>query len=37
MLAAYPHLAREDVLAALAFVAELLREEGYSAVYKANV
>jgi len=36
MLAAYPHLAREDVLAALAFAAELLREEGYAAAYKAG-
>lgn len=36
VLAAYPHLAREDVLAALAFAAELLREEDYAAVYKAN-
>jgi uncharacterized protein (DUF433 family) len=29
ILASYPHLTREDVLAALAFAAERMREEDY--------
>ena len=36
VLAAYPHLAREDVLATLAFAAELLLEEDYAAACKAG-
>ncbi|MGE0384359.1 MAG: DUF433 domain-containing protein [Gammaproteobacteria bacterium] len=36
VLEAYPFLSREDVLAALAFAAELLREEQYAAVSKAR-
>jgi uncharacterized protein (DUF433 family) len=33
ILASYPHIAREDVQAALAFAAELLREEEYIAAH----
>lgn len=36
ILASYPHITREDVQAALAFVAEMLREEEYIAVHKAT-
>jgi len=36
LLASYPHITREDVLAALAFAAEMLREEEYIAIYKAS-
>jgi uncharacterized protein (DUF433 family) len=36
ILASYPHIAREDVQAALAFAAEMLREEEYIAVHKAT-
>lgn len=32
---AYPHITREDILAALAFAAELMREERYVAVHQA--
>lgn len=35
LLEAYPHLAREDILAALAFAAEMLRDESYLAMDKA--
>lgn len=35
LLEAYPHIAREDILAALAFAAEMLRDEQYIAVHKA--
>lgn len=35
VLEAYPHIAREDVQAALAFAAEMLRDERYLAVHKA--
>ena len=31
----YPHLAREDVLAALAFAADMMREERYIAIHQA--
>jgi uncharacterized protein (DUF433 family) len=34
ILSAYPHLTREDVLAALSFAAELFREEKFIAVGK---
>lgn len=36
IVAAYPHLARDDILAALAFAAELMREEEYIAIHKAE-
>jgi uncharacterized protein (DUF433 family) len=35
LLESYPQLAREDILAALAFAAELMREESYLALDKA--
>jgi uncharacterized protein (DUF433 family) len=35
ILAAYPHVDRQDILAALAFAAELMREEEYIAIHKA--
>jgi uncharacterized protein (DUF433 family) len=35
ILASYPHITREDILAALAFAAELMRDEQYIAVHKA--
>jgi uncharacterized protein (DUF433 family) len=34
ILAAYPHLSRDDVLAALSFAAELFRKETFVAVGK---
>lgn len=33
---AYPHITREDILAALAFAAEMLHDEQYIAKYKAS-
>ena len=36
ILAAYPRITREDVLAALAFVAELYKEESFVAIDKAR-
>jgi uncharacterized protein (DUF433 family) len=36
VLASYPHISREDVLAALAFAAEMLREDEFIAVHKAT-
>jgi uncharacterized protein (DUF433 family) len=36
ILESYPHITREDVQAALAFAAEMLREEEYIAVHKAT-
>lgn len=36
ILEAYPHLTREDVLAAIAFVTEVFREEHYIAIQKAH-
>ena len=36
ILESYPQLAREDIFAALAFTAELIREEEYVAVHKAS-
>ena len=35
VLQLYPYLQREDILAALAFAAEMLREEEYIAVHKS--
>lgn len=35
VLESYPHLAREDILACLAFAAEMLRDEQYVAADKA--
>ena len=34
ILASYPHITREDVLAALSFAAELFKEETFVAVRK---
>jgi uncharacterized protein (DUF433 family) len=36
ILAAYPHIVREDILAALAFAAEMMREDEYIAIHKAT-
>jgi len=36
ILESYPHITREDILAALAFAAEMMREEEYIAVYKTT-
>lgn len=35
ILESYPQLAHEDILAALAFAAEMMREEQYVAIHKA--
>lgn len=35
ILESYPHITREDILAALAFTEEMLREEQYIATHKA--
>lgn len=35
VLESYPHISREDILAALAFAAEMLQEEQYIARHKA--
>jgi uncharacterized protein (DUF433 family) len=35
ILEAYPHIIREDVLAALAFAAEMMHDEKYLAAHKA--
>lgn len=35
LLEAYPHVSRDDILAALAFAAEMMRDEQYVAVHKA--
>jgi uncharacterized protein (DUF433 family) len=35
IVGAYPHVARDDILAALAFAAELMREDEYIAIHKA--
>lgn len=35
LLQAYPHLGREDILAALVFAAEMMRDEQYLAIHKA--
>ena len=36
IIEAYPHISREDILAALSFAAEMLREEHYIAMHKAT-
>ena len=36
IIASYPRVTREDVLAAIAFVAEIFREEDYIAIRKAS-
>lgn len=36
ILASYPHLTREDVLAAIAFASELFKEETFVAVGKVT-
>lgn len=36
ILASYPRVTREDVLAAVAFVTEVFREEDYIAIRKAS-
>ena len=36
LLDSYPQLAREDILAALAFAAEMMRDESYVALEKAG-
>jgi len=36
VLASYPHISREDVLAALSFASELFKEETFVAVGKVN-
>ena len=35
LLDAYPHITREDILAALAFAADMMREDQYLAIHKA--
>lgn len=35
ILASYPHITREDILAALAFAEEMMRDEQYIAAHKA--
>ncbi|MBW6496150.1 MAG: DUF433 domain-containing protein [Burkholderiaceae bacterium] len=35
ILTSYPHIAREDILAALAFAGEMMRDERYIAAHKA--
>lgn len=35
LLESYPQLSREDILAALAFTADMLREESYLAISRA--
>ena len=35
VLGAYPHVTREDVLAVLAFAADMMRDEKYLAAHKA--
>ena len=36
IIEAYPHISREDILAALAFAAEMMHEEQYIAMHKAT-
>jgi uncharacterized protein (DUF433 family) len=36
ILESYPHITREDILAALAFAAEMMREDEDIAVHKAS-
>jgi uncharacterized protein (DUF433 family) len=35
VLEAYPNIKRDDILAALAFAAEMMRDEQYAAIHKA--
>ena len=35
LLESYPHIVKEDILAALAFAAEMMRDEQYLAIHKA--
>ncbi len=35
ILESYPHITREDILAALAFAEEMMRDEQYIAAHKA--
>ena len=35
LLESYPHIVKEDILAALAFAAEMMRDEQYVAIHKA--
>lgn len=35
LLESYPHITRDDILAALAFTTEMLRDEDYVAIHKA--
>ncbi len=37
LLESYPHITRDDILAALAFATEMLKDEDYIAVHKAAV
>jgi uncharacterized protein (DUF433 family) len=37
ILESYPHITREDILAALAFAAEMMQDEEYIAIHKAAV
>lgn len=37
ILESYPHITREDILAALAFATEMLQDEEYIAIHKAAV
>lgn len=37
ILSSYPHITREDVLAALSFAAEVFKEERFFAISKASV
>lgn len=36
ILESYPHITREDILAALAFATEMMRDEQYVAIHKAT-
>ncbi len=36
VLESYPHISHEDILAALAFAAEMMREDEYIAIHKAT-
>jgi uncharacterized protein (DUF433 family) len=36
ILTSYPHITRDDILAALAFAAEMLHEEEYIAIHKTT-
>lgn len=36
ILESYPHITREDILAALAFAAEMMQEDEYIAIHKAS-